>query len=219
MKQSILKRISKGSPVLILLISLLCSVLFSVPYIALTPMGYESDTTVYVSAAGLQSNTGNIYTNLLAGLILTDNYREIVKSTLFAEKIIERLNMKDTSPETIAKGIHTSKPDNTNILHITVRQDNKYQTEDIAQVIPELLSEIPASIPDVQITILDKPSDAKPVSGGIMLIAVISFITVFILSLTAMLLLRSGSGIIRTPEDVERTLGMKVTGSIPEYRF
>lgn len=219
MKQSISKRISKGSLVLILLISLLCSILFSAAYILLNPMGYESNTAVYVSVGGLQSNAEDTYTDLLAGMILTDNYREIVKSTFFAEKIIQRLKMQDISPETIVKGILTNKAGNANILHIAVQQDNKSQAKEIALVIPELLSEMPNSIPGVIITVLDKPSEAKPVFGGILLIAAISFITVFLLSFTAMFLLRSDSGIIRTPEDVEIALGMKVTGTIPEYKF
>ncbi len=219
MKQSIFKRISKGSPVLILLISLLCSIIFSAAYIVLNHMGYESNTTVYVSVGGMQNNTEDTYTDLLAGMILTNNYREIVKSTLFAEKIIQRLNMQDISPETIVKGILTNKTDNVNILRIAVQQDNKSRAEEIAQVIPELLSEMPESIPGVMITVLDKPSEGKPVLREILLIAAISFITAFLLSFTAMFLLSPGSGIIQTPEDVEIALGMKVTGTIPEYKF
>ncbi len=219
MKKHSTTTISKGLLVFILLISLLCSGFFTVVNIMLNPIEYESNTSLYISAGGPQYSTQDAYTDLLVGLHLSNNYSEIVKSTLFAEKIIQRLNLQDTASERVAGAIHAKKADNANILHITVQHNNKALAEKIAHTIPVLLSEIPASIPGALITVINKPSEAKPAIGEILFTAALSFIGAFLLAFVAALLFRPNSNIIRTPEDVERTLGIKVTGTIPDFRF
>lgn len=219
MKKHLTTTISKRLMVFILLISMLCSGLFTVVYIVLNPIEFESNTSLYISAGDLQDSTQGAYTDLLVALHLSDNYSEIVKSTMFAENIIQKLNLQDTTPERIAGAINAKKVNNANILHITVQHDNKTLAEQIAYAIPALLSEMPSSIPGALITVINKPTEANPATREIHFIAALSFIGAFLLTFAAALLFRPDSNIIRTPEDVERTLGIKVTGTIPDYKF
>ncbi len=219
MKKRLTTTISKRFIVFMLLISLLCSCLLTVLYIVLNPIEYESNTSLYISAGDLQDSTQGAYTDLLVALHLSDNYSEIVKSTMFAENIIQRLSLQDTTPERIAGAIHAKKVNNANILHIAVQHDKKALAEQIAHAIPFLLSEMPSSIPGALITVINKPTEAEPAAGEILFIAALSFMGAFLLAFAAALLFRPDSNIIRTPEDVERTLGIKVTGTIPDYKF
>jgi len=219
MKKHLATTISKQFVVFILLISLLCSCLFTVLYIVLNPIEYESNTSVHISADGSRDSTKDAYRDLLVALHLSDNYSEIVKSTMFAEKIIQKLNLQNTTPERIAGAINAKKVNNANILHITVQHDKKATAEQIAHIIPVLLSEMPPSIPGVLITVINRPTEAEPATGKILFVAALSFMGALLLAFAAASLFRPDSNIIRTPEDVERTLGMKVTGTIPDYRI
>lgn len=211
--------ISKRLVIFILLISLLCSCLITVLYIVLNPIEYESNTSVYISAGDLQAGTQDAYTDLLVALHLSDNYSEIVRSTMFAEKIIQKLKLPNTTPERLAGAINAKKVSNANILHITVRHYEKALAKQISHEIPVLLSEMPSSIPGALITVINNPTEAKTAIGEILFIAVLSLAGAFLLAFAAALLFRPDSNIIRTPEDVERTLGIKVTGTIPDYKF
>ncbi len=220
MKHDLYKNIINRKIIFMLIMSLLCSGLVTSVYLLLNPIQYESGTTLYISNRDLRQNSEVSYQDLLASRSLAANYGEIVKSGLFAENIIRELNLQQITPKALAKKINASLANNANILHVTVRNENRLLSEEIARTVPALLSQIPPAVPDAKlITVLDMPSEAKPAAGGVVLAALISFFSVLLLSLSVLLLIRPGNNIIRTPEDVERTLGIKVTGTIPDFSF
>lgn len=218
MKQSRTTNVSYGKTSLILLLALLCSGLATGIYVWFNPVQHKSDTLLLLSIKNIQNNADVPYTLFAAGINPVNNYSEIVKSELFAESIISALNLRDTNTKSVSKGIDSKQVKNSSILHITVRNESKELAESIAEVIPHLLSQMIPSDAEM-ITVLNKPSESVPVVWDILLTAVLSFIAASLLIFGISLLLRPSIYIIRTPEDVERTLGLKVTGTIPDFSF
>lgn len=220
MKHDKFKSLTVGKLALILILSLFCSGLLSSVYVLLKPIQYETTTSIYVFNRASSGTPEISYTDMMASTSLVNNYAEIVKSGLFAENIIEKLKLHDIAPKSVVEGINSKQVKNSNVLRITVRQENRILAERIAQVIPALLQEMPPVIPGAGlITVLDKPSEAEPAIGAILIAAGVSFIGTLLLAFAALLLLRPDNNIIRTPADVERTLGIKVAGTIPDFTF
>jgi capsular polysaccharide biosynthesis protein len=205
---------------IIFILSLICTGLASSVYIALNPIQYESHTSVYISNSNSHGDSEITYMDMFAGNSLVGNYVEIAESGLLAESIIKKFSLEHIAPEAIAESIEAKQTANSNVLSISVHHENKIFAERIARSIPALLSELQADIPITGfITVLNKPSEAEPVIWRILIAVPMFFICSLLISVILFLLLRPNSNIIRTPADVERTLGLKVSGTIPDFTF
>lgn len=204
----------------VLFVSIIFSGLVTMGVLILNPIKFQSSTSLYIANKSINNSSEITYSDMLASKSLVDNYEQIVKSDMFAENIIKKLLLTGISPNLISSQISSSTLRNSNILEIKVKQTNKVLAQKIAEIIPDVLSELQLLKSDTElITVLNRPYEAKPIIWGIILVSVAAFIGGMILAFITLFIFKPNSYIIRTPEDVEKTLGLVVTGTIPDFTF
>lgn len=175
---------------------------------------YESSTTLYLIANS--DNTTVTYSDLQVGTQLTNDYMALVKSRPPLEDTLEDLNL-DITVKQLADLIRVSNPTNTRIIEITVR----YKDPEVAKAIADKLREASADhIEDImdlkKINVVQEGNvpDNK-VSPNIMQNTLIGGILGGIVAVLIILVVYFLNDTIKTPDDVERYLGLSVLGSIP----
>jgi capsular polysaccharide biosynthesis protein len=205
---------------IVLLVSICCSILGAIIFILINPLQYETATSLYISNKSFQNNSEVTYSDMLASKSLAENYNVVVKSEMFAEQVLSKLKLVGVSPKSIADKIDANSIKSSSILYIKIRQKDNLLAQKIAETVPVILSELRTVIPNAKlITVLDKPYEAKPVISGIIITSIISFFIGLFLVLLTLFIFQPNSNIIRTPADVEKTLGLLVTGTIPDFTF
>ena len=146
---------------------------------------YTSVTKLYVMAKNDDSSASATYSELQSGSMLTKDYMELVKSRPVLEKAISKLKL-DMEPEELAEMITTETPTDTRIM-----------SADSVNTVEE--GNLPTSP--------SSPNVKKNMMLGALLGLVISMgfvVLIFILDDT-----------VKTPDDVEKYLGLNVLTSIP----
>lgn len=200
--------------ILIALVSIMCGLgVFIFTKFFVTPI-YESTTKVYVYNKQTDSNMS--VSDLQLGAQLTKDYKEIIVCRPVLEKVITKLGLNTTYNE-LKNTVAISTPTDTRILGITVSHENPEAARVIADSIREVAAEHIMKVMDIQAvntveeanTALSpsKPSTAKNTLIGLVLGA---FITVFIILVRHLL-----NDTIKSPEDIEKYLGLSTLASIP----
>lgn len=182
----------------------------------MTPV-YTSTTKMYVLSKQ-DANSAVTSSDLQAGSQLTKDYMELIKSRSVMEQVISQLQL-DMSVDKLSGEITVSNTADTRILSISVENESPKLAKEIADAVRESAS--------VQITqITDADADAvnmveegnlpkNPTSPNTMKNAMLGGILGIFLALGAIVLIYILDDTIKTPDDVERYLGLTVLTSIP----
>lgn len=182
----------------------------------MTPV-YTSTTKMYVLSKQ-DANSAVTSSDLQAGSQLTKDYMELIKSRSVMEQVISQLQL-DMSVDKLSGEITVSNTADTRILSISVENESPKLAKEIADAVRESAS--------VQITqITDADADAvnmveegnlpkDPTSPNTMKNAMLGGILGIFLALGAIVLIYILDDTIKTPDDVERYLGLTVLTSIP----
>ncbi len=156
-----------------------------------------------------------------AAKILLRSYVEWMNSNYRAAEVIDRLQL-DMVPEQLRGDVVIASDDSRLVIQVDVENTNGDMANDIARTWAELFIQwrndenqkvrredrIDAQIIDDPRYVLDSPKRGiNTIAGGIMGFLV-GLAIVFVLEYVE-------AGIIRSPEDVDRFLGMPVLGAIP----
>lgn len=199
---------------LIILSALLFGMLaYGYSKLLVTPQ-YESTTQIYV--INQQSTDTVNYTELQAGLQLTNDYVVMVESRSVLEQVINSMNL-DYTYESLLKKLSVSAQSNTRIIAITVEDPDPYEAKKIADAIREVASEKIASVMAIDsVNVMEEGNIAKePSSPNVMKITLIGLMAGFVLAVGLVLLNYLLNDSVRTPDDVEKYLGLSTLGSIP----
>lgn len=181
---------------------------------AITPQ-YESTTKIYVMNKP-DSDSAVTYGDLQMGTQLTKDYMTLVTSRSMTEQVIAGLNL-DLEYENLVNMISVNNPTDTRILEITVRYKDPFVAKRIADALREASGEHITQVMDIkQVNLVEEanipiqPSDpnikVNSLLGGALGVIIASFI----------LLLRFFmDDTIKTPEDIEKYLGISVLSTIP----
>lgn len=192
-----------------LLLSLFFSGLIVSALFLLSPEQYETSTSLYLSAGSL---------DLSADRSIAENYAEIVESELFASMVIKRLGLGGITQTELSNGIRAGVVNSSNVLEIKVRHKNKDTAKKIAEALPAVINDFPLPVSGtVAVIVLNMPADAKPLTSQTFIMVIISFVTGNLLAAGFLLAVKMKNRLIRTPQDVENSLGLKVAGIIPDY--
>lgn len=185
--------------------------LFSKFYI--TPQ-YESTTKLYLIANS--DNQTVTYSDLQVGSQLTNDYMALVKSRPVLEDTISELNL-DTTTKELEDLISVSNPANTRIIEITAKYRNPITAKKIADKIRESSANHIENIMDLKkVNVVEEGNVPKDkVSPNITQNTLIGGILGAILAVLIILIVYFLNDTIKTPEDVERYLGLSVLGTIP----
>lgn len=177
---------------------------------------YTSVTKLYVMANNDDSSASATFSELQSGSMLTKDYMELVKSRPVLEKTISKLNL-DMEPEDLVDMIKTDTPTDTRIMSISVESEDPKEAKQIADALRKAVS---VQIKDIMNadsvntveegnlpTKASSPSVKKNMAIGALLGLIVS------MGLTVLIYVLDDT--VKTPDDVEKYLGLNVLTSIP----
>lgn len=200
--------------IIILVGIIFAAIAFGITKFFITPM-YTSTTRMYVLARQ-NENASVTYNDLVVGTHLTKDYMELVKSRPVLEKTIDKLNLKMTTGQ-LAGCISVEVPEETRILTVSVVYPDPETAKDIADAVREAVSVQITSIMDAESvnTVEEGNLPTAPSSPNMMKNIVIGGFLGCVLAVGIILLKFMMDDTIKTPDDVERYLGLSVLASVP----
>lgn len=206
------------SKISILIIALLVVIILGNIYSLFikTPLYQSTTKLVLVSESNTQTGVTQGDVQLNSSLVAT--YTEIIKSRDIISKVIDNLNLKDETVESLTKKVSVSTTTNTQTIIIKVSDaDNnkaKVVSDELAKVFSEEITSIykldnvhiyeKASLSEKPYNINFKKELVIYTAGGIVLGCGIIFL-MFMLDTS-----------VKTSEDVEEKLGLTLLGIVPK---
>ncbi|MCR5302126.1 MAG: protein-tyrosine kinase [Lachnospiraceae bacterium] len=179
----------------------------------ITPM-YESTTKIYV--INRQNSESLTYSDLQSGTQLTKDYQELVTSRPVVEEVKSELGLAMENDD-FKKKITVSVPTDTRIVSITAEDADPYIARAIADSVRISAAKHIANVMNTEaVNVVEEANLPTEISspkiirntaiGGVIgaFVAVLIIAVIYILDDT-----------IKTPDDVEKYLGLSVLGSIP----
>jgi len=203
--------------VLITIVAMLASGIISYFYLDKI---YESSTTLIVNKQkdDNEKEVQYTYNDILLSQKLVSTYTEIAKSSYVLERVIKELNL-DLSPAQLKEMIAVSAVGDTQIIRITVSDVFPARATVIAEKMAELLpirvSEL--EMPD-NVKVVDKAKvPSSPVKPRPLMNIAIAGVLGIMVGLGIIFLIEYLDNTIKTPDDVQKYLGLPVLGSIPNF--
>ncbi len=208
----------KAAIILIILIFIVIGVIYTMGFT--TPM-YSSSTTLVLATSGnndTNTNTTITATEITVNSKLVSTYSELVKSKNILRQVISNLGIK-VDEDNLRKNITVSSVKDTELIEITVKNENPaYSAQianEIAKVFTEKVKEI-YNIDNVQIVdeaeVSDAPSNINH-KKDVVIFAFIGMVVAVCYVLVANML----DTTVKTAEDIEKGFKVPVLASIPIY--
>lgn len=180
----------------------------------ITPM-YTSETKVYVLSKS-DGAAGVTTSDLQAGSYLTKDYSELVTSRTVMEQVIALLNL-DMKPEELMKIISVESATDSRILTIKVENEDPKKAKEIADAVREAVSVQITEIMDADAVNTVQKADLpdSPSSPSTMKNTLIGGVLGLFLAIAVIVLVTLLDDTVKTPEDVEKYLGLNTLTSIP----
>ena len=180
---------------------------------------YSTSTTLIVSKQSEGTTLNEIQINdinLARGLV--DTYSVIVKSDLVMEKVLKEVR-SDMSLDSLRSKVSVSSESNTEIIRITVEDTQPEKARDIANSLARVfMNEVESLLRMDNVQIIDiAKAPVSPIKPKVMMNIAIAFILGLMISLGIVLLLEYLDNTIKTPEDVQKYMGLPVIGIIPSF--
>ena len=186
-----------------------------ISFFFLTPI-YQGSTQILVNQQKQDQQTiqtQDIQTNLQ----LINTYNVIIKSPAILAKVIENLDL-DTTPTALTKNISVTNANNSQVVNITVQDENPAFAVDIANTVATVFKEeipILMSVDNVNIlspaVLSENPNPVKP--NKIMNIA-IAMVVGLMIGVGLAFLLEYLDTTMKTEQDVEDILGLPILGLV-----
>ena len=198
---------------LLAIISALISGVIS--FFVLNPV-YEAKSTLIVNAdkqAETQIVTGDQIT-VTQKLAVT--YGEIIKSRIVLDDVIKNLKLENTY-ESLSGQITVSPVNDTQIISISVQDINPQRARDIANEIPKVFEkEVKRITKANDVQVIDKATLPKnPIKPNKVMNVLIAFVLGTMIGLFVVFLIEYLDNKMKTPQDIEKHLGLSVIGVIP----
>ncbi len=187
---------------------------FAYTQLLITPK-YTSTTSMYMLTK-TEGSTGLTTSDLQTGTQLTQDYMELTKSRSVLEKVISTLNL-DMSVEELGNSVTTANKENTRIMTIQVENEDPELAREIADALRETASSKIKDIMDIDaVNTIEKANlPTSPSSPSVMKNTAIGAMLGILLSAGIIILIFILDDTVKTPDDVEKYLGLNVLTSIP----
>lgn len=189
-----------------------------ISFFVLTPV-YESSSTLLVSYKQNQ-DTVMTYNDLTMSQKLVNTYSEIIKSRSISEEVLKKLDLDLTSEE-LSKKISVSKVSDTEIIRVTVQDEDPALAALIANTVSDVFKKEVKSIMTVDnvSTIDTAVAPENPVKPNKMMNVAIAGVLGVMVSVGLVFVLEFLDRTYKTPVDVERHLGLPIIGAIPDMEL
>lgn len=176
---------------------------------------YDSTTKIYVMNRQ-DSQTGVTYSDLQTGTQLTKDYMTLVKSRPVTEQVISELGLVMQHEELVEK-ITVNNPIDTRILEITVRYKDPYIAKQIADATRKAAASNITTVMDIEQVNVVEEANIPEISAtpNVKRNTALGGVLGIILAAGAVMLFFILDDTIKTPDDVEKHLGLSVLSSIP----
>lgn len=192
---------------------IVAAVALLVSYFIITPK-YESVTKIYVIS---KTNADTMtYSDLQAGSTLTKDYKELVKSRPVLEEVLAETGI-DVELKNLEAQITVEVPQDTRIVSITVEDKDPYEARIIADSVRIAASKHIQEVMDTEaVNVVEEASlPIEKSSPSIRKNIVIGYAVGLFLAIAIVIINYIMDDTIKTPDDVEKFLGVSVLGSIP----
>lgn len=208
----------KAAIILIILIFMVIGVIYTIGFTI--PM-YSSSTTLVLATSGnndTNTNTTITATEITVNSKLVSTYSELVKSKNILRQVISNLGIK-VDEDNLRKNITVSSVKDTELIEITVKNENPaYSAQianEIAKVFTEKVKEI-YNIDNVQIVDEAEVSDAPSNINHKKDVVIFAFIGI-VVAVCYVLVANMLDTTVKTAEDIEKGFKVPVLASIPIY--
>lgn len=181
---------------------------------------YEAKSTLIVNTEKneeTQMITGDQF-NVTQKLAVT--YGEIIKSRAVLEDVIKNLKL-DNEYEELANNVTVSPVKDTQIISISVQDTNKQKARDIANEIPKVFKKEAKRITKANdIQVIDKAIlPQNPIKPNKMMNMAIAAVLGAMIGLFVVFLIEYLDNKLKTPQDIEKHLGLSVLGVVPNEKL
>jgi len=204
---------------IIVLSAVICGVISGlVSFYVLKPV-YEANTTLIVNKE-VENETTQMTTsddlNFVQKLALT--YGEIIKSRSVITSTIDKLNL-DMTYEDLSEAVSITNVENTQIIKISVKNENPRVAATICNTIPEIFStEVQRIVKASGTEVIDKAAEPEePIKPNKTINIVIATVLGAMVSVFVIFLKEALNTKIKEPKDIEEKLGLPVFGVVPKF--
>lgn len=179
---------------------------------------YSTHTTLFVGTEGTGEVFGISWESLNINSKLVGDYHEIARSRTVAKEVIKELGLNYSVSQFQSKVEVTSIPE-TRIFMISYEDPDPELVTAIVNKLSEVLIQKAQEIVNVNnIQVLDKAEvPYYPIKPNKMMSIMTSFILGVMVGVFIIFLIELLDNTIKTPEDVEKILGLNVLGTIPIF--
>ena len=205
----------------IILIVLIAGIIGAVYTYAFTTPKYSSSTSLVLVGSTQASNAENANsittTDVILNSKLVSTYSELVKSKNVLRKVISNLGI-DISEEVLKKNVSVNAVEDTELIRITVTNENAAYSAKIANEIAKVFSELIKKTYNINnITIIDE-AEVSSIPSNIHHTKDIILFSIggLVIAVLYVLLSNMLDTTVKTPEDIEKGFGLPVLVSIPQ---
>lgn len=201
--------------ILIVLVFVIIGMVYSIFFV--TPV-YSSSTTL-VLASNLNVKDSSITaTDLSVNSKLISTYSELLKSKNVLRKVIDNLDI-DINEDELRKNVEVNAVKDTELIEITVTNENKYYARKIANEIAEVFMEKVKSIYNIEnIQVVDEAETSnEPSNINYKKDIVIYVMAGLVVSALYVLVENMLDTTIKSVEDIENVYQLPVLATIPVY--
>lgn len=178
---------------------------------------YRSQTSLVLT----NDNSNNTITqsDITLNKNLVSTYRQIIKSRRILDTVIENMDLY-ISYEELSSQIAVSSVDDTELILISVYDEDKTQAKKIADEIADVFKDEITDIYNIEnVSIIDKALVSEdPYNVNVLKQFVLGGGAGFLISSIIITILFYMDDTVKTEEDIEKKLGLSVLGAVPKYR-
>ena len=209
--------VKKYFPFILLLTLLFGMIVLAFTLFFMTPK-YEAQTQILVSQSERSTSFNNL--DIETSLQLINTYGDIIESPIVLNDVIDRLELTETAEELAAK-INIVTEESSQVINITVTDEGQSRAaviaNELSDVFQEKVTEV-MSVDNVSVlapaNIVDNPVQVSPDPVLNTIIGLfIGAVTGIVIAFLRTYLDRS----VRTPEEVEKHLGLPVLGVTTKF--
>lgn len=184
---------------------------------------YKSSTKLFIGKEGkqqgstiteggeYQSSEVQMYQNLMK------TYAEIIKSPDLVERALYEAKL-DLEVDAVLNGIEVIPQDKSQIMEVTFKIGNPYDAQKVLEAVnEEFMKTSKKLISNATIEVIIEPKvPANPISPNKKMNLVVAFMAGLMFSVGLSLFLEYLDNSVKTPQDIEKLLGITVIGMVPE---
>lgn len=204
---------------IIVLITILSTVISGLVSLYILEPEYETYTTLMIGRP-MDYKQEMKYDDVLLNQKLVSTYGEIAKSKVVANEVLFNLRLNLTYEE-LGEKIEVKLVKDTEIIKIIARDKDSAAAAQIANEIARVFMKHVAIIMKIEnVQVIDvAEAPIKPNKPRTTMNLVIASVLAFMLSIFAVFIYEYFDNTVKTPEDIEKSIGLPVIGIVPKVTY